>query len=288
MATYAIGDLQGCRDALQALLRTIHFKRKQDRLLFTGDLVARGPDSLGCLRLVRELGGSALTVLGNHDLHLLALAARGEGGDSEDGLDAVLQAPDAEELLDWLRRQRMAWREPAHAVLLVHAGVAPQWTQARTLALAREVEEVLRDARAGRRFLLQMYGNRPRRWSDGLRGIERLRCIVNILTRARMCTAAGEFEFQHKLAPGRAPAGLLPWFALPGRRSRRSTIVFGHWSTLGRVHWPEHRVYGLDTGYVWGGALTALRLDDGRLFAVTAPAATRPPAGPARKRIDSD
>lgn len=278
MATYVVGDLQGCREGLEALLRKIRFRRGADRLLLTGDLVARGPDSLGCLRLVRELGDTALTVLGNHDLHLLALAARGEPGDPEDGLDAVLRAPDAEALLGWLRQQRMAWREREHAVLLVHAGVAPQWTQAQTLVLAREVQDVLRSPRAGTRFLLQMYGNRPQRWSDRLRGIERLRCIVNILTRARMCNEQGDFDFQHKLAPGQAPAGLQPWFTLPSRRSRRSTIVFGHWSTLGRVYWPEHRVYGLDTGYVWGGQLTALRLEDRRLLAVAAPSAARQPA----------
>lgn len=276
MATYVVGDLQGCRDGLEALLRKIRFRRRSDRLLLTGDLVARGPDSLGTLHLVRELGEQALCVLGNHDLHLLGLAARGEYGDPEDGLAAVLKAAEADTLLHWLSQQRLAWREREHAVLMVHAGLAPQWTQSQTLALAAEVETVLRQPASARRFLLQMYGNRPRRWSDGLRGIERLRVIVNALTRARMCTASGDFDFEHKLGPGQAE-GLLPWFAFPGRRSRRSTIVFGHWSTLGRVHWPEYGVYGLDTGYVWGGQLSALRLDDRRLFAVTAPAAVRQP-----------
>lgn len=276
MATYVVGDLQGCRAGLEALLAKIRFSR-DDRLLLTGDLVARGPDSLGCLQLVRSLGERALTVLGNHDLHLLALAAKGEYGDPEDGLDTVLKAPEAERLLHWLRGQRMAWREREHAVLLVHAGVAPQWTQAQTLALAHEVETMLREPARAHDFLLQMYGNRPQRWSDELRGIERLRAIVNILTRARMCTPEGDFDFKHKLGPGQNAGSLLPWFALPQRRSRRSTIVFGHWSTLGRVHWPEHQVWGLDTGYVWGGRLTALRLDDWRLFELPAETAARTP-----------
>jgi bis(5'-nucleosyl)-tetraphosphatase (symmetrical) len=277
MATYAIGDIQGCFAGLEALLREIRFDRRGDRLLFAGDLVARGPESLETLRFVSGLGARALSVLGNHDLNLLALAARGERGTAEDRLGDIFDAPDGERLLAWLRRQRLAFHDRRHAVLMIHAGLAPQWTRQQALRLAAEAEQVIGDARAYARFSAEMYGDEPRRWSDELRGTARLRCIVNILTRARFCTAEGDFDFRYKGGIEGAPAPLLPWFAVPGRRSRRSTVVFGHWSTLGRVHWPEQRVYGLDTGYVWGGRLTALRLEDHRLFAVAAP---RPPPNP--------
>jgi len=281
MATYAIGDIQGCLHGLQALLAKIGFKREDDRLLLTGDLVARGPDSLETLRFVSGLGAQAITVLGNHDLHLLALAQRGETGDPEDGLAQVLEAPDANRLLHWLRQQRLAYRDPRHGVLMIHAGLAPQWTQRQTLALAGEVEDTLRDETRCRRFIEQMYGNEPRQWSDALQGIERLRCIVNILTRARVCDAEGRFDFRYKLGPAGAPAGLVPWFAVPGRRTRRTAVVFGHWSTLGQVAWPPWNVHGLDSGYVWGGALTALRLDDGALFTLAATQAEREPTATA-------
>lgn len=281
MATYVVGDLQGCFAGLEALLRKVGFVRDRDRLLLCGDLVARGPDSLETLRFVAGLGRGAVSVLGNHDLHLLALAERGERGDPDDRLGPVLDAPDAGRLLDWLRRQRLAYRDPHHPVLLVHAGLAPQWTQRQTLQLAAEVETELRDPRRFRRFVGQMYGNDPNRWSDRLRGAARLRCIVNILTRARFCSADGDFDYRYKGTIERAPPGLLPWFAVSGRRSARSTVLFGHWSALGRVHWPGHHVYGLDTGYVWGGRLSALRLDDRRLFHVAAPAAERLPGAAA-------
>ncbi|WP_028080289.1 symmetrical bis(5'-nucleosyl)-tetraphosphatase [Solimonas soli] len=269
MATYAIGDIQGCLQGLQALLAKLRFRR-DDRLLLTGDLVARGPDSLETLRFISALGAQAVSVLGNHDLHLLALAQRGERGDPEDRLGEVLDAPDGDRLLHWLRRQRMAYRDPAHGVLMIHAGLAPQWTQRDTLALAAEVEAVLRDEARCRRFIDGMYGDEPRQWSDQLRGIERTRCTVNILTRARVCDAAGRFDFRYKRGPQDAPDGLLPWFAVPGRRTRRTPVIFGHWSTLGQIRWPSYKVHGLDTGYVWGGRLTALRLDDGALFDVAA------------------
>lgn len=273
MSTYAIGDLQGCFAGLQALLHALKFNRASDRLLLAGDLVARGPDSLETLRYVSGLGRAAISVLGNHDLHLLALAERGERGKPGDKVDAVLDAPDADRLLHWLRQQRLAYRHAGTATLMVHAGLAPQWTQRQSLQLAAEVETELRDPRRFSRFVSQMYGDEPRRWSDALRGPERLRCIVNILTRARFCSVDGDFDYRYKGTIDGAPADLLPWFAVPGRRSARSTVVFGHWSALGHVHWPEHRVYGLDTGYVWGGRLTALRLDDGKIFDVAAPQA---------------
>ncbi|NGY05280.1 symmetrical bis(5'-nucleosyl)-tetraphosphatase [Solimonas terrae] len=275
MASYVIGDLQGCFEGLLALLSKLGFRKGRDRLLFCGDLVARGPDSLETLRFVSGLGPAVVSVLGNHDLHLLSLAERGERGDPDDHLDAVLQAPDADRLLHWLRRQRLAYRDPRHSVLLIHAGLAPQWTQRQTLQLAAEVQHELREPRRFSRFMSRMYGNEPNRWSDRLRGAERMRCIVNILTRARYCDIDGHFDYRYKGPIDTAPAGLLPWFAAPDRRSARSTVIFGHWSALGRVHWPANRVYGLDTGYLWGGHLTALRLDDRRLFSVAATTATR-------------
>lgn len=270
MATYVIGDLQACLDGLEQLLRRVRYAPGTDRLLFCGDLIGRGPQAAETLRFVRGLGRRALTVLGNHDLHLLSLVERGERPDAADRLDDLIAAPDAGALLDWLRRQRLAYRDPGSGVLLVHAGLAPQWTQTQALARAREVETCLRDPRRGAQLLRNMYGDEPHRWRDTLRGTVRLRCIINILTRARVCTADGVFDYRYKRSPEQAPAGLMPWFAVPGRRSRRSTIVFGHWSTLGLVHWADHQVYGLDTGYLWGGRLTALRLEDRQVFDVTA------------------
>ncbi len=275
MPTYAIGDLQGCAGGLDRLLRRLNFDAHRDRLLLTGDLVARGPDSLATLRRIRSLGPAAVTVLGNHDLHLLALW-RGHGRKPASAdLLPILQAPDGDELLNWLRRQRLAYRDTTHNLLLIHAGLAPQWTQQQALRLAREVEAALQDDRRLDHFLSHMYGDQPARWRDSLRGSARLRCIVNILTRARYCSADGEFEFRQKGAPGSQQPGWLPWFQAPGRRTRRTQVVFGHWSTLGQVQWPASGVHGLDTGYVWGGALTALCLDDGRLTSVRARPARR-------------
>ncbi len=266
MAIYVIGDVQGCLDALQRLLARCRFAPGADRLIFAGDLVARGPDSLATLRFVRDLGAAATTVLGNHDLHLLGAAAG--HGTARDGLEHVLRADDADELLHFVAQQRLAWHDPASDLLVIHAGLAPQWTVATALALAAEAEAMLRNADARAEFLPQMYGNEPSRWDDGLRGAARLRFIINCLTRARYCSADGQFDFLHKGAPGSQPPQLLPWFAAPGRASQDTAIAFGHWSTLGQVAWPQWRVFGLDTACVWNGALTALRVEDRALFRV--------------------
>jgi bis(5'-nucleosyl)-tetraphosphatase (symmetrical) len=263
MALYAVGDLQGCYRPLLRLLKTIGFDRRRDRLLLTGDLVNRGPDSLACLRFVRGLGNAAVTVLGNHDLHLLAAAHTGIYG-AKDTLDAVAQAPDRDELLDWLRRQPLAYEEPETGTLLIHAGLAPQWSRAQTLRLAREASAVIAGPQGGR-FLERMYGDRPDRWSARLSGLPRLRFIVNCLTRLRYCDAGGRMYLQPKGPPGTQPAGLLPWFQVPGRKSAGTRIICGHWSSLGQVEWPAERVWGLDTGCVWGGCLTALELRSGTL-----------------------
>ena len=270
MPTYAIGDLQGCHDSLLRLLDEIQFDPKADRLLFVGDLVNRGPDSLGVLRLIKKLGDAAICVLGNHDLHLLALAEGFGRIHKGDTLDAILAAPDRDELLHWLRHQRLAWREGDF--LMVHAGVLPDWTVDDTMARAAEAEAALQGAQY-RDFFEQMYGNTPVAWDDDLQGIERLRGIVNTFTRLRYCSAAGEMEFRQKGAPGTQPAGWLPWFEVPGRKSAEVTVIIGHWSTLGLINRAD--LIALDTGCLWGGKLTAVRLEDRQEFAVQCPQAQR-------------
>jgi bis(5'-nucleosyl)-tetraphosphatase (symmetrical) len=263
MATYAIGDVQGSFEELGALLGAAGFDGDKDRLWFVGDLVNRGPASLATLRFVRDLGERALTVLGNHDLHLLALAHGFAKRREDDTLGDVLAAPDRDELLDWLRHQPMIHAEADR--LLVHAGLLPQWDVATAKALAREVEEELRGPRH-REFLAHLYGSRPDRWSDSLRGIDRLRVIVNAMTRLRFCTKEGVMEFHTKGETTKAPAGYLPWFDVPGRRSADHTVICGHWSALGLRITPN--LLALDSGCVWGGKLTAICLEDRRLYQV--------------------
>ena len=289
MATYAIGDLQGCCQALERLLHRIAFDAAHDRLWLVGDLVNRGPDSLGVLRRVRTLGDAATVVLGNHDLHLLAVSIGARKAGKSDTLDEVLAAPDADELLDWLRHRPMAWRASIGAsmagpngprdTLMVHAGVLPAWTSDDVLARAAELEAALR-ARHWKATLAALFGNEPDRWSDSLRGAERLRVIVNALTRLRLCSAEGRMEFTSKDAPatwrveGDAPPGFMPWFEVPNRATRQSRLVCGHWSTLGLVL--TDRLVALDTGCVWGGALTAVRLEDHAVFQVACPQMRKP------------
>lgn len=266
MSVYAIGDIQGCYDALARLLDHINFEPQTDRLWFTGDLVNRGPQSLETLRFVKDLGDAAITGLGNHDLHLLAVAAGCQPARPSDTLDAVLAAPDRRELLDWLRHRPLAHYDAACGYIMVHAGLAPQWTRYGTMALASEVEARLA-APDWTSFMNNMYGNEPARWNADLTGADRLRVIVNYLTRVRFCTPDGTMDFSHKGPPGRQPVPLVPWFAVPERKSANDRIVCGHWSALGAVS--RHNVFSLDSGCVWGGALTALRLDgDGGWFEV--------------------
>lgn len=271
MTTYAIGDLQGCLLQTKALLKKIRVATPEARLVFVGDLVNRGPSSLQTLRHVRALGDAASVLLGNHDLHLLAAAQGVRRVRADDPLNEILQAPDCGELLDWLRQQPLARFENGH--LLVHAGVLPQWTAEQTLALAGEVETVLRGPDWGD-FMHQMYGNQPARWDDTLTGADRLRCIVNALTRLRFCTAEGEMEFDTASGVDTAPAGFMPWFEVPGRKSRDATVVFGHWSTLGLMLRPN--LIALDTGCVWGGKLTAVRLDNRAVLQVDCPSYQSP------------
>jgi bis(5'-nucleosyl)-tetraphosphatase (symmetrical) len=263
MARFAIGDLQGCAAELRALLTALKFSADRDQLWFVGDLVNRGPQSLECLRLVRALGDNAVVVLGNHDLHLLAVAYGSRlAGKPRDTLGEILHARDREPILRWLLQRPLAHQDPVHGELLIHAGLVPQWTVPQTLALAQEVQAAL--LAAPEDFFDQMYGDKPDQWTEDLRGADRLRFIVNTLTRLRVCTAAGRVAFGAKGPPDRGSAkqrsdALLPWFEVPGRASRDTRIIFGHWSTLGYVN--AHGVIGLDTGCVWGGSLTAINLD---------------------------
>lgn len=281
MSTYAIGDPQGCAAAFDALLERVDFDAARDRVWVVGDLVNRGPDSLGVLRRIIALGDAASVVLGNHDLHLLAVAAGVRRPGRGDTLDAVLDAPDAATLLDWLRHRPLAHREtiavtaPSHArvdTLMVHAGVLPGWSADDTMRLAGEFEAALR-ADDWRDTLATLFGNRPHRWRKELRGADRLRVIVNGLTRLRFCSSDDRMDFDAKDAPAATgehfpvpPAGYRAWFDIAERRTRDACVVFGHWSTLGLLIRDD--AIALDTGCVWGGALTAVRLEDRATFRV--------------------
>ncbi len=259
MALYLIGDVQGCDDALQRLLERVDFSPSRDTLFLLGDLVNRGPDSLGVLQRLMRLGSAARCLLGNHDLHLLATAYGVRKPHRNDTLAAILDAPDRAAMLEWLTHQRLAMLENfhGHEVLMVHAGVLPSWSAAKAVALALEVETVLRSPDM-EDFLAQMYGNEPSQWRDELVGSTRLRMIVNVLTRLRFCTADDRMEFDTKEGAAAAPPGYLPWFEVPGRLTGDTTVAFGHWSTLGWLGRPD--VLSLDTGCVWGGPLSAVRL----------------------------
>ena len=271
MTTYVIGDLQGCQPKLTELLERIRAACPQPKFIFVGDIVNRGPRSLATLREVRALGDTANMVLGNHDLHLLAVAQNIRKAHRSDTLDDILEAPDRDELLDWLRRQPLALFENNH--LMVHAGVVPQWTAAQTMALAHEVENVLRGP-DWVDFLRQMYGNLPDRWDEELQGVDRLRCIVNALTRIRFCTEDGRMDLAVSKGAETALPGFLPWFDVPGRRTEDVTVVFGHWSTLGLTLRPN--LISLDTGCLWGGKLTAVCLEDRSVIQVDCPQFQRP------------
>lgn len=268
MSTYAVGDVQGCCAELQQLLGLIGFEPGVDRLLLVGDLVNRGPASLETLRLVRSLGRSAITVLGNHDLHLLAVAAGVAPAGKGDTLQPILAAPDRDQLLDWLRSRPLLYREDGW--VLVHAGLLPQWSLEDAHLLAGEVEQQLRSPNSAE-CLGSLYGNKPDRWADSLSGMERSRVIVNAMTRMRFVTPDGVMEFASKGEADDPPPGHFPWFELPGRWRSDALVICGHWSALGlRL---TDGLAALDTGCVWGGSLTALRLEDRQVFQVPAPGA---------------
>jgi bis(5'-nucleosyl)-tetraphosphatase (symmetrical) len=263
LATYAIGDIQGCFASFLALLERCAFDPAHDRLWLVGDLVNRGPRSLETLRFVRDLGTSAVTVLGNHDLYLLMLAEGFGKRSKDDTLDEILTAPDCDELLDWLRQQPLCHVEGGFC--LVHAGLLPQWTAVEARRLATEVEQALR-APSYREFMANMWGSEPAFWSDDLEGWSRLRVIVNAMTRMRFCSPEGVMEFRTKGELADAPAGYMPWFQVPGRRSADAVLVTGHWSALGLKIEPN--LLALDSGCLWGRHLTAVRLEDRAVFQV--------------------
>ena len=274
MAVYAVGDVQGCYGALRALLDKLHFDPAQDRLWLTGDLVNRGPQSAEVLRLVMSLPG-VVSVLGNHDLHLLAIASGKARLKPQDTLGDVLDAPDCDSMLAWLRQRPLLHHDAALGHTLIHAGLAPAWDRALARSLAREAEQVIRASDSNNLFDF-MYGNEPDRWDDGLVGEERIRVIINTFTRLRYCSPNGHMVLNAKGAPGSQPEGFLPWFQIPGRKHLAERLVFGHWSTLGL--WQKDNVIGLDTGCLWGGQLTAVRLDthDAQFTCLPCPRTQRP------------
>jgi bis(5'-nucleosyl)-tetraphosphatase (symmetrical) len=255
MAIYAIGDIQGCYDELMHLLDHINFNEHNDQLWFTGDLVNRGPKSLETLRFVKSLGKSAITVLGNHDLHLLAVACRKRPLRKKDSLEQIIQAADCDELLHWLRHQPLFHYNDEFS--LIHAGLPPQWDFKTTRKMANKVEKKLR-GKDFQEFFTKMYGNTPDIWSDNLKDTDQLRFIVNCFTRMRYCDVNGKLDFVNNSAPGTQPKHLLPWFEIPKRKNAAMKIIFGHWSTLG--YYAGENCYGIDSGCLWGGRLTALKL----------------------------
>lgn len=271
MATYVIGDIQGCFEAFKELLVAIAFNPAADRLWLCGDLVNRGENSIDTLRWCMAHDDRVVAILGNHDLHLLAVAAGFVPPHRNDTLEEILAAPDRDVVLDWLRRRPMLHREGDW--LMVHAGLLPEWTPELAESLARELEAALRGP-GYLDFLARMYGNEPRRWDPELAGQDRLRLIANAMTRLRYLHPNGDMEFQHKCAPPDAPAELTPWYAMPQRQSRGVRVLFGHWSTLGLLAGED--VVSLDTGCLWGGQLSAIRLDDSRLFQIHCRARRQP------------
>ena len=253
---YAVGDVQGCGPSLKALIKKLP---KKSNLIFLGDLVNRGPDSLGALRQLKKLqeSGRAECILGNHDLHLLAIDAGLRKTKSLDTVDAILQAPDRKELIHWIRNRPMALSNGK--VLTVHAGVLPQWDLQQTIECAQEVEKALR-SKSYKEYLANMYGNTPNKWSNSLKGYDRLRLITNALTRMRFCTPSGQMDFESKEGLENSPKGFVPWFKAQKRKTTDTLIYFGHWSTLGLLR--QNNVISLDTGCVWGGKLTAVEISD--------------------------
>ncbi|MBM7062228.1 symmetrical bis(5'-nucleosyl)-tetraphosphatase [Pseudomonas sp. UL073] len=262
MAVYAVGDLQGCLKPLQCLLQRVAFDPTQDRLWLVGDLVNRGPQSLETLRFLYAMREAVVCVLGNHDLHLLATAHHIERLKKSDTLREILDAPDRNELLDWLRQQKLLHHDAERQITLVHAGIPPQWSLAKAQKCAAEVEEVLRDDARLPLFLDGMYGNEPAKWDKSLKGVARLRVITNYFTRMRFCKADGTLDLKSKEGVGTAPPGYAPWFSHSERKMRGQKIIFGHWAALeGRC--TEPGLFALDTGCVWGGSMTLLNVDSG-------------------------
>ena len=271
MSTYAIGDLQGCFSELNELLDIINFNETTDQLWFVGDIINRGPESLACLRFVKSLGNNARTVLGNHELHLLAVANNVCNLHRKDTLDEILNSDDAEELLNWIRNLPLLVNDNELNFVMSHAGLPPQWTLKETQKFAQETEVLLRGDDFND-FIKCLYGDEPDEWTESLKGYDRHRFIINALTRIRYCYADGRLNLTAKNAPGKEENHLIPWYSLPNRQTNKNKIIFGHWSTvhLGNVKdFKQFNVYPLDTGCLWGGYMTAMRLEDEKRFSVT-------------------
>lgn len=266
MATYAIGDIQGCFSALTRLLKTVDFNSDKDRLWIAGDLINRGPESLQTLQFLYKIRENLDIVLGNHDLHLLAVAAGFKKPTPSDTLDDILKAPIRDKLLNWLKQQPLIHHDSALNYTMVHAGIPPQWSISESLTYAKEVENILssEDINA---FLSVMYGNEPNHWDESLTGMDRLRLITNYFTRMRFCTPTGDLELKTKSHVNDAPTGYYPWFDITHRKTKNDNIIFGHWAALeGKTR--QNNIFALDTGCVWGGKLTAMRLEDRTIFSV--------------------
>jgi len=286
MATYAIGDVQGCLDELKALLTQIKFNSDRDQLWFCGDIVNRGPKSLETLRFIRSLENNAITVLGNHDLHLLATVYDHQKPGKKDTFDEILQASDSSELLNWLRHQNLAQHDRGKNITLIHAGIHPDWSIDKTLQLASEMEQVLRSDNHIN-FYKNMYGDKPFNWNDSLSGWPRYRFITNILTRLRYCDIQGKPALKEKGAPGSQAENLFPWYEIPNRKSQHDKIIFGHWSTLPHAGLSSiNNTYAIDSGCLWGGALTAMRIDvePFEYTRLDCPGAQKPPAKYLKKK----
>ena len=271
MSTYAIGDIQGCYTELQNLLNEINFNEKNDQLWFAGDLVNRGPKSLQTLRFIKSLGASAKIVLGNHDLHLIAASKNIRPISNKDTIKEILTADDAAELINWLKSRPLLFTDTDLGFTMVHAGIAPQWTMDTAKNFAKECESILQNEKIDD-FLMHMYGDTPNIWSDSIEGYARQRFIINCFTRIRFCTINGTLDLDVKVAPGSQKKSLIPWYALPNRKTIDNKIIFGHWSTIHlgvENNFKKYNVYPVDTGCLWGGQLTAMRLDDEKIFSVT-------------------
>ena len=271
MSTYAIGDIQGCYTELQNLLNEINFNEKNDQLWFAGDLVNRGPKSLQTLRFIKSLGVSAKIVLGNHDLHLIAASKNIRPISNKDTIKEILTADDADELINWLKSRPLLLTDTDLGFTMVHAGIAPQWSLDAAKNFAKECESILQNEKIDD-FLMHMYGDTPNIWSDSIEGYARQRFIINCFTRIRFCTINGTLDLDVKVAPGSQKKSLIPWYALPNRKTIDNKIIFGHWSTIHlgvENNFKKYNVYPVDTGCLWGGQLTAMRLDDEKIFSVT-------------------
>ena len=270
MSTYAIGDIQGCYSELQNLLNEINFDERRDELWFTGDLVNKGPKSLQTLRFIKALGVNAKITLGNHDLHLLAVAKNIQPLLKKDTIQEILAADDVEELIDWLKSRPLLITDDNLNFTMVHAGLPPQWSLENAKEFAKECELILQSEKINK-LLAEMYGDTPNIWVNSLQDYAKQRFIINCFTRIRFCNSDGMLDFDTKVAPGKQNTSLIPWYSLPNRKTKDNKIIFGHWSTVhigNEKNFKQYNVYPIDTGCLWGGRLTAMRLEDEKVFSV--------------------